>query len=276
MKTKIFSILMVLMMAAIPGSVFAAPSITMTMTPSSSTIIRSTLVDVSSGVEATYHSLVEAAIVGVTPFTITFTNTEPATPIWRNMTGTDVNLQLWVDYGGVWYNINNPGWNSYIAPNTTISVYAIADHVYTYTVVMDLALTSGGATIATASEVINVMEATTLTADVVLPTILFSVDKTQLDFGTVIVGRTSDPQVFRITNNGNLDIAVEAVVTGSLYINHMQLQQDGAYAKADGWISPMIAAEGGYLDVNARLFEPSAAYAGTNIPGTLTFIASEY
>jgi hypothetical protein len=277
MKKFLILAIMVLTLL-VPTSVMAAPPpvVTAVMTPSSSTIIKSVLVTAGD-----MDALVAAGLTS--SFTITFTNSEvapPYTDIYREVTGTDVNLQLWVNYGGTWFNINNPGWGAspFAVGNTTVNVYAISDHVYTYNMAMNLALISGGAYIATASEVINVMEATTLTADVVLDTILFSVNPTSLNFGTVVVGGVSGTQTFRITNLGTLPLKVTATVTGPLYISFMQLNYGSGFVTAQGATSGTItvptAPGNNFVDVSARIYQPTASYIGSSIPGTLVFIAS--
>jgi hypothetical protein len=288
MKTKIFSILMVLVMTvmAIPSFVSAAVGpLTLVAVPSSTTIIRSTLVPSSGGVPTGGNSAVDTAVAGLTPIAVTLNNAGSTSSdlAFINPIGAGGDIQLWAkDTGGYWSDINVTGWGpstGFPVPpgSVTTNVYAISDIVHTYTLTVNLVYVSAPTiVIATTSGVIDVMDATTLSADVVLPTILFSVDKTDIDFGTVIAGRPSEIRTYRITNLGNLPITVQAVVSGDLYVNFMQLDDTKGWRTAQGAISPIIATLPAWnsVDVQIRLVNPTAAYAGTNIPGTLTFIAS--
>jgi hypothetical protein len=282
---KRFLILAIMVLSLlVPTSVMADSGVVLSAVPSSVTITRSSLV---TGNQLVVNAEMEARVLaGLTPIAVTLNNAGGPTNIVRiNPIGAPANLQLWArDTSSNWYDINVTGWmpsTGMVIPtghNETTNVYAISDLAVvpdTYNITVILAeVASPYTTVASGTGSVTVIGATTLTATVQAATILFSVNETALNFGTVVVGRESQIQTFYVTNNGNTAITVEALVTGQLYIDCMKMKEgDWDFAAAQGLISAPIL-PGATLTIVAKLVNPTAAHVGANIPGTLTFIAS--
>lgn len=122
--------------------------------------------------------------------------------------------------------------------------------------------------------------------EVLAPTVVFSaVDVTEstyltnLNFGSVIAGRDSDIQTFKIRNDGTGRIIVKISTAHTFYQYRMTLSSGAGwetYPGGSGWTTPAIdgtltVPAGTALTLSAKV-HPEIGDVGTQ-PGVLTFVA---
>ena len=103
----------------------------------------------------------------------------------------------------------------------------------------------------------------TVDATFVLDVISISVTPTSIDFGTVIMGKISDPETVTITNTGNVDVDVDASVQGSFFGSYLRI--DGAAVAAFGVTIPETDDYDASLTLDLSGVTSTGTYDGTLI-----------
>jgi hypothetical protein len=113
-----------------------------------------------------------------------------------------------------------------------------------------------------------------LTVTVEEPTadLSFIVDKSNLNFGSVVIGQCSTSQIITITNDGNVPITVTVTPSAGFYTTSLKLGGVGTetLVPTGGWVTTTIAEDGSYSF--SAIVCPLAGLSGTQT-GTLTFMA---
>jgi hypothetical protein len=121
-----------------------------------------------------------------------------------------------------------------------------------------------------------------LITTIIEPTVGISVNRTTIDFGSVMIGKTStetDLRNITITNIGNVDANVATLVSDGFYKDCLWLKgpADGDYVLAENWTytAPLtVSPNAGCSIVVKAQVRPTAAYATASITGTIIFIAT--